>query len=97
MPAQKKITKSRRSIIIAVVVLCILVYLMISYFSPKSSMAPTLPLNPSFRNAELEVEKRITDLLSYMTLEEKIGQMTLVEKNSIENIEDVSTYGLGQP
>jgi beta-glucosidase len=31
------------------------------------------------------IEVRVADLLSYMTLEEKIGQMTLVEKNSIKS------------
>lgn len=38
---------------------------------------------------------RVADLLSYMTLEEKIGQMTLVENNSIATIHDISTYHLG--
>lgn len=34
-------------------------------------------------DASLPVEQRVDDLLSRMTLEEKIGQMTLIEKNSI--------------
>ncbi len=33
--------------------------------------------------------------MSYMTLEEKIGQMTLLEKNSLKKLEDISKYGLG--
>jgi beta-glucosidase len=34
-------------------------------------------------DATLPVEERVEDLLGRMTLEEKIGQMTLIEKNSI--------------
>jgi beta-glucosidase len=37
---------------------------------------------------------RIEDLLGRMTLEEKIGQMALVEKNSLP-LSDVSHYGIG--
>ena len=43
----------------------------------------------------LPVEERVNDLLRYMTLEEKIGQMTLVEKNSLPNTADVATYHIG--
>jgi beta-glucosidase len=41
------------------------------------------------------IEVRVTDLLSYMTLEEKIGQMTLVEKNSLKKMTDIVDYHLG--
>jgi len=58
----------------------------------------TLPL-PSpdalFLDERLSSEVRAKDLLSYMTLREKIGQMTLVEKNSIHNTGDIAAYGLG--
>lgn len=57
--------------------------------------APPLPENPLFKDASIPTEQRIADLLSYMTLSEKIGQMALVEKNSIHSTADVSKYGLG--
>lgn len=41
------------------------------------------------------IEQRIDALLSRMTLGEKIGQMVLVDKNSVPHIPDVATYGLG--
>lgn len=41
------------------------------------------------------IEVRVSDLLSYMTLEEKIGQMALVEKDSIKDLNDIKTYYLG--
>lgn len=41
------------------------------------------PLGATYPDASLPIESRVENLLSYMTLEEKIGQMTLVEKGSI--------------
>lgn len=38
---------------------------------------------PAYLDEELDVETRVEDLLGRMTLEEKIGQMTLVENKSI--------------
>jgi beta-glucosidase len=48
-----------------------------------------------YLDTSLPIETRVASLLSYMTLEEKIGQMTLVEKNSLSELSDVSKYSLG--
>lgn len=53
------------------------------------------PNNAPYKNASLPIEERVADLLSHMTLEEKIGQMSLVEKNSVHDLTDIQTYGLG--
>ncbi|MBI1281450.1 MAG: beta-glucosidase [Anaerolineaceae bacterium] len=42
------------------------------------------PADAPYKNASLPVEERVDDLLQRMTLAEKIGQMTQVEKNSIK-------------
>src|SRR4051812_42474027 len=42
------------------------------------------PADAPYKNASLPVEQRVDDLLARMTLAEKIGQMTQVEKNSIK-------------
>jgi len=47
-----------------------------------------------YRDAALPVEARVDALLAQMTLAEKIGQITQVEKNSLTPA-DVTTYGLG--
>ncbi len=52
-------------------------------------------LNARFHNASLPPQERALDLLSHMTLDEKIGQMALVEKNSVPHVEVVSRFGLG--
>lgn len=53
------------------------------------------PADTRYMNPALPTEERIEILLSQMTLDEKIGQMALVEKNSIRAIGDISRYGLG--
>jgi len=53
------------------------------------------PMNLPYQDATLSAEERVVDLLSRMTLAEKIGQMALVEKNSIKDTRDIATYGLG--
>lgn len=50
--------------------------------------------NPPYLNPDLPVEERVEDLLARMTLEEKVGQMTQVEKNSI-NPDDIGPLGIG--
>ena len=50
------------------------------------TLLPTLPPPPAdapYKNPKLPVEQRVDDLLSRMTLPEKIGQMTQIEKGSL--------------
>ncbi|MEO0599762.1 MAG: hypothetical protein AAF126_26855, partial [Chloroflexota bacterium] len=47
-----------------------------------------------YRDTQQSIEARVQDLLSLMTLAEKIGQMTQVEKNSITP-DDVKQYFIG--
>jgi beta-glucosidase len=49
---------------------------------------------PIYRNASRPVAERVEDLLQRMSLAEKIGQMTLIEKNSL-GAGDVTDYLLG--
>lgn len=48
-----------------------------------------------YRDASLSIDTRIEDLLSRMTINEKIGQLALVEKNSIIDTSDIAGYGIG--
>ena len=48
----------------------------------------------AYRDASLPIDERVDDLLSRMSLEEKIGQMTLVEIGSI-NPDDITSMYIG--
>jgi beta-glucosidase len=51
---------------------------------------------PAYRNAKLSTQQRVDDLLSRMTLAEKVGQMTQAERADVTgNPADITTYGLG--
>jgi beta-glucosidase len=61
----------------------------------ESPDVATQSLGPvMYTDASQPVEKRIEDLLRRMTLDEKIGQMTQVEKNSIKP-GDITKYYIG--
>jgi len=49
---------------------------------------------PPYLNPDLPIEERVEDLLARMTLAEKIGQMTLIEKNRLSP-QDVTDYFIG--
>lgn len=82
---------------LVLVVSIILLVLLTLFFVRR--MFPVPPPTPGadalYKNATLPASVRAADLLTYMTLEEKIGQMALVEKNSVVLPEDIATYGLG--
>src|SRR5260370_26479580 len=48
----------------------------------------------SYKNPDLPIEDRVENLLSQMTLAEKIGQIAQTEKNSITP-EEVAQYAIG--
>ena len=61
--------------------------------TPAFTATPTLP-PPIYRDASQPIEVRVEDLLVRMTLDEKIGQMTQVEKTSIRP-GDITNYFIG--
>jgi beta-glucosidase len=79
-------------VLIGVVILGV-VYLATQYFSSEETRV--VPRNPLYLDSTAEIDERVNDLLSYMTLEEKVGQMALVEKNSVQTLSDISRFGLG--
>ncbi|MFA6387507.1 MAG: glycoside hydrolase family 3 protein [Candidatus Paceibacterota bacterium] len=51
--------------------------------------------NPPYLNQNLSVQERVNDLMDKMTEWEKIGQMALIEKNSIHDLSEITKYNLG--
>jgi beta-glucosidase len=85
---------SKRTLLSLVGVGVFLLAIFLLYPSLKSKLPPP-PSDALYRQAGTPTEERIEDLLSRMTIEEKVGQMALVEKNSVLEPEDVAKYGLG--
>ena len=48
-----------------------------------------------YLNADLSIQERVNDLMNRMNDWEKIGQMVLIEKNSIHDVNDITRYNLG--
>jgi hypothetical protein len=72
---------------------------------PEVPVAPTITqaepttttrvaAGPIYKDPEADIEDRVEDLLARMTLAEKIGQMTQVEKNSIRE-QDITDRFIG--
>ena len=59
----------------------------------RSTQAPTD--SSLYKNPGLPVMDRVLNLLSYMTLEEKIGQMTQVDRQFLDGDKNIGTYFLG--
>ncbi|MCB9452528.1 MAG: glycoside hydrolase family 3 C-terminal domain-containing protein [Anaerolineaceae bacterium] len=62
-------------------------------FVPSPTPVP-IEENAVYKNPDAPIDERVEDLLARMTLDEKIGQMTQVEVNSIEN-SDIIDMGIG--
>lgn len=54
-----------------------------------------LSANPLFRDASKSPEERAKDLLGYMSLDEKIGQMTQAARDYVTNTSDITDRALG--
>lgn len=78
-----------------VVLLCISVAFISFNSLTTQKTIPTPPSTALYLDHTQPIEARVANLLSYMTIEEKIGQMTLVEKNSLKKQSDIATYHLG--
>ncbi len=54
-----------------------------------------IPSDARYKNSSLPIDERVDDLMSRMTQKEKIGQMALVDKNSLIKPIDIKRYNLG--
>ncbi|MDP2665021.1 MAG: glycoside hydrolase family 3 protein [bacterium] len=59
------------------------------------SSARCIQKDAPYLNPDLSIQERVDDLMSRMIEWEKIGQMALIEKNSIHDISDITRYNLG--
>ncbi len=58
--------------------------------SPTDSL-----LAEPYKNPNIAIDERVEDLLARMTLSEKVGQMTQVDRGQLKDIRDIQKYALG--
>jgi beta-glucosidase len=76
--------------------LSIILSILFTACGPSTPPPTPTPSIPAYQDASQPVGARVEDLLSRMTIEEKIGQMTQVEHNSLAAApEDVTTMYIG--
>src|SRR5262245_51485402 len=64
--------------------------------SPGAGASPLAsPSTLVYRDPNASVQARVRDLLGRMTLAEKVGQITLIERGNLPDPQDVATFGLG--
>ena len=85
---------TRQNLMINTLLVIVLISLAVYAIGTRPSLERA-PISLKYKDPTLPIDERVEDLLAQMTLGEKIGQMALVEKNSIQNLEDVRIYGLG--
>jgi beta-glucosidase len=69
------------------------------YFATATTVINNMPAqaetSPPYLDSTQPVESRVTDLLSRMTLDEKIGQMVQADLNCVHDRADIEKYGFG--
>lgn len=86
MPSRKTIIFITTALILSIFLTAI--FLIYNPLKPQRELPPYL-------NPNLSAEERALDLLSRMTVDEKVGQMTQVDRRFLSSESDVATYFLG--
>ena len=77
------------------VAMLVFIFLKIQLSPPTNKDIRCHQTNLPYQNQTLPIDERVTDLMNRMTDAEKIGQMVLIEKNSIHDLKDITQYNLG--
>ncbi|MDA3850781.1 MAG: glycoside hydrolase family 3 C-terminal domain-containing protein [Spirochaetaceae bacterium] len=71
------------------------VFVLVFLSSCLSSSIPEVPSDAFYKDPQASPEDRARDLLQYMTLDEKLGQMTQIDKRHFYEEEDIAIYQIG--
>lgn len=96
MPSSVLIFRNGQQLLVGVCLLLLALVLFFTYLHiDLTPPPPPPPFDAPYRQPDVPMSERVENLLSYMTLEEKAGQLALVDKNNVDETFDVATYGLG--
>jgi len=93
--SNSRLYRHRYSVVAGFTALILIFVLSLNRPDDLGLQLPPPPSDALYKQANQSDEARVADLLSRMTIEEKIGQMALVDKNSLGSIEDIGKYYLG--
>src|SRR5919198_1366339 len=79
---------SRRPLVVRLLALVVLTLAALGVVRPAAARA-------DYTDPNQPVSARVADLLSRMTLDEKIGQMTQVERTAVASASDLTTFRIG--
>lgn len=90
-------SKPTTFLITALLLIAMLIFIFIKllFSLPANENINCHQVNLPYQNPTLPIDQRVADLITRMTNAEKIGQMVLVEKNSIHDLNDITQYNLG--
>jgi beta-glucosidase len=61
----------------------------------KQAELPPVPADAVYKDPKRPIAERVENLMSYMSLQEKIGQMTQIDRKFIQDMEDLAAFGIG--
>lgn len=91
MAAQHRAIRGQRLLNVAILLFIALALVAV----PRSRQAGAQSTTPIYKDPAAPIPNRVADLLSRMTLDEKIGQMTQPDRGSLSAEADIATYYLG--
>lgn len=92
LPARRPASPRRPAIVAA---LCAAALTLTGLAAAPPAEVPTAAAALPYQDPAVPVPERVADLLSRMTLDDKLGQMTQVEKDALVPRSDLATYRIG--
>jgi len=71
---------------------CLISVVILSAVTVSQEKTPSTNAAPKYQNPNLAIEDRVADLLSHMTLEEKVQQIAPSDRGRTEIIDPTNTY-----
>lgn len=95
MPFKRLALKTTPALRFLIVVFILAIFVVSALATRTEKPAPAGTSKALYRDPKAPLEDRVEDLLSRMTVAEKIGQMAMVERKYVFDRGDIARYGIG--